>query len=157
MGFIQTWTGKMVYYPDQQMHNIDLLILFYICCEFVGLDNKLYEMHDTYIKIGNMVFYQDHKTSHSLLEAYPDDMRSWTQAHWISEKVSPSTLHHQISILRSFCLNYPQAASCIPHLSQSFLHTLNISSFIFIPWPVALKNPTQCKVGQLPSTLQFYP
>jgi len=36
--------SRIVYYPDQQMHNI--------CCAFVGLDKKkLYKMHGAYIKI----------------------------------------------------------------------------------------------------------
>ena len=34
-----------VYYAVQQMHNM------YVCCEFVGLHNKLYNMDGTYIKI----------------------------------------------------------------------------------------------------------
>jgi hypothetical protein len=27
------------------------ILLIYVCCAFVGLDNKLYKMHGTYIKI----------------------------------------------------------------------------------------------------------
>jgi len=27
------------------------VFLIYVCCAFVGLDNKLYKMHGTYIKI----------------------------------------------------------------------------------------------------------
>jgi len=40
-----------------------LLLLLYIyicvcvCCAFVGLDNKLYKMHGTYIKIIQLRFY----------------------------------------------------------------------------------------------------
>ena len=30
---------------------IYIYIYIYICCAFVGLDNKLYKMHGTYIKI----------------------------------------------------------------------------------------------------------
>ena len=33
------------------IYNI-LLIYIYICCAFVGLENKLYKTHGTYIKIG---------------------------------------------------------------------------------------------------------
>jgi hypothetical protein len=29
----------------------DIYIYIYICCVFVGLDNKLYKMHGTYIRI----------------------------------------------------------------------------------------------------------
>ena len=27
------------------------ILMIYMCCAFVGLDNKLYKMHGTYIKI----------------------------------------------------------------------------------------------------------
>jgi hypothetical protein len=64
-------TFNTFYYPDQQMHNIYINILYImaayanalkyvgvftiykICCASVGLDNKMYNMHGTYIKMLN--------------------------------------------------------------------------------------------------------
>jgi hypothetical protein len=33
------------------------MLLIYICCAFVSLDNKLYKMHGTYIKRGYSNFF----------------------------------------------------------------------------------------------------
>ena len=32
--------------------------IYYICCAFIGLDNKLYKMHGTCIKILRIIIYQ---------------------------------------------------------------------------------------------------
>jgi len=57
------------------------ILLTYICSAFVGLDNKTYKMQGMYIKIGKMVFYQGHETSHSLIDKGKQDMCRGTKVH----------------------------------------------------------------------------